>query len=118
MSLFVESGTLVVHVDQPSWVQKAGRTDDPGQKSSSPPGLSRSRSVRGSPLARTQATRLRSIGSEAAVVLSAATLAGDGGPTNRWVQARTLDEILFPRGQKRGGADKCAHPVAPGVRAS
>ena len=32
MSLFVESGTLVVHVDQPSWVQEAGRTDDPGQE--------------------------------------------------------------------------------------
>jgi mannose-6-phosphate isomerase-like protein (cupin superfamily) len=42
---------------------------------------------------------LRNTGNEAAVVLSAAALAGDGGSTNRWLRARSLDEILFDPGE-------------------
>ena len=42
---------------------------------------------------------LRGVGGEAADVLSAAALAGDGGSTNRWLRARSLDEILFNPGE-------------------
>ncbi len=60
---------------------------------------------------------LHSTGNEAAVVLSAAALAGDCGPTNRWVQARSFDEILFDPGEPEAVAQTSAPTPWPrGVR--
>jgi predicted ester cyclase len=95
ISLLVESGTLVVDVDQPSRVQRPGRAGDPGRDE-----LRAAGSIVLSPgeriaLAVNTGYALSSSANEAAVVLSAAALAGDGGPTNRWFRARTFDETLF-----------------------
>ena len=117
MFLFVESGTLVVHVDQPSRVQRAGRTDDPGQEELLAAGAITLSPGEGIALGADTGYTLRSIGNEAAVVLSAATLAGDGGPTNRWGRARTLDEILFNPGESDVVAQTSAPtPWPPGVQ--
>jgi predicted ester cyclase len=94
-SLLVETGTLVVHVDQPSRVQGPGRAGEPGRDELHAAGaivLSPGERIA---LAANTGYALHSTVNEAAVVLSAAALAGDGGPTNRWVRARSFDEILF-----------------------
>ena len=117
MFLLVESGTLVVHVDQPSRVQGPGRAGDPGRDELRAAGaivLSPGERIA---LAANTGYALRSTGNEAAVVLSAAALAGDGGPTNRWVRARSFDEILFNPTESEVVAQTSA-PTAwpPGVR--
>jgi quercetin dioxygenase-like cupin family protein/predicted ester cyclase len=96
--LLVESGTLVVRVNQPSWVQSAGAAGDPG-RDELPAGAITLSPGEWIALAANTDYSLRSIGNEAAVVLSAAALAGDGGPTNRWVRPRSLGEILFKPGE-------------------
>ena len=83
--LLVESGTLVVHVDQPSRVQNAGPAGDPGRDELRAAGaITLSAGERIALVAGTNYS-LRGVGGEAAVVLSAAALAGDGGSTNRWL---------------------------------
>ncbi len=97
--LLVESGILVVHVDQASRVQGAGQAGDPGHDEISAAGdivLSPGERIA---IGANTGYALRNTGNEAAVFLSAAALAGDGGPTNRWLRARPLDEILFDPGE-------------------
>ena len=117
ISLLVESGTLVVHVDQPSWVQGPGSAGDPGRDELRAAGaivLSPGERVA---LAANTGYALHSTANEAAVVLSAAALAGDGGPTNRWFRPRSFDEILFIPGEPEAVA-QTSGPTAwpPGVR--
>jgi predicted ester cyclase len=95
MILLVERGTLVVQVDQPSWVQRAGLTHDPEREERLAAGTIPLFAGERIVLDAATGYTLRSTGSEDAVVLCAAALAGDGGPTNRWIRARSLDEILF-----------------------
>jgi hypothetical protein len=97
--LLVESGTLVVHADRPSQVQTGGSAGNPWRDE-----LRAAEAIVLSPgeriaLDANTGYTLRNTGNEAAVVLSAAALAGDAGPTNRWVRARSLDEILFNPGE-------------------
>ncbi len=116
ISLLVESGTLVVHVDQPSRVQRAEHSDGPEREELLAGTITLSP---GEQIALGDDTgyALRNSGSEAAVVLSAAALAGDGGPTNRWVRPRSLDEILFNPGEPEVMAQTRAPTVwPPGVR--
>jgi predicted ester cyclase len=109
--LLVESGTLVVDVDQPSWVQKPARAGDPGRDEFHPAGAIALSPGERIALGANTGYTLRSAGNEAAVVLSAAALAGDGGPTNRWVRARSLDEILF----NPGGPEVVAQTGGPTI---
>jgi mannose-6-phosphate isomerase-like protein (cupin superfamily) len=115
--LLVESGTLVVHVDQASRVQRADPAGDPGRDELRAAGdivLSPGERIA---LVANTGYALRSAGKEPAVVLSAAALAGDAGPTNRWVRARSLDEILFSPGESDVVAQKSAPSSwPPGVR--
>ena len=117
ISLLVESGTLVVQVDQPSRVQGSGRAGDPGRDELRAAGaivLSPGERIA---LAANTGYALHSTENEGAVVLSAAVLAGDGGPTNRWVQARSFDEVLFVPDELEAVAQKSAPiPWPPGVR--
>jgi hypothetical protein len=115
--LLVESGTLVVHVDQATRVQRADPAGDPGRDELRAAGdivLSPGERIA---LVENTGYALRSTGKEPAVVLSAAALAGDAGPTNRWVRARSLDEILFSPGASDVVAQKSApSSCPPGVR--
>ena len=95
ISLLAESGTLVVHVDQPSRVQGPGRAGDPGGDELRAAGAIVLAPGERIAIAANTGYALHSTANEAAVVLSAAALAGDGGPTNRWVRTRSFDEILF-----------------------
>jgi predicted ester cyclase len=115
--LLVESGSLVVHVDQPSRVQSAGPAGNPGRDDLRAAGaITLSPGERIALVAGTNYS-LRGVSSEAAVVLSAAALAGDGGSTNRWLRARSLDEILFHPGEPEM-VTQSAGPTSwpPGVR--
>jgi hypothetical protein len=110
----VESGTLVVHVDQPSRVQSSGRAGDPGREELRAAGAITLSPGERIALVTDTGYVLRNTGSEAAVVLSAAALAGDGGPTNRWVRPRSFDQILFNPGEPELVAQTSAPtPVAP-----
>ena len=115
--LLVESGTLVVHVDQPSRVQNAGPAGNPGRDELRAAGaITLSAGERIALVAGTNYS-LRGVGGEAAVVLSAAALAGDGGSTNRWLRARSLDEILFnPREPEMVAQSAGPTSWPPGVR--
>jgi predicted ester cyclase len=117
MFLLVESGALVVHVDRPSQVQAPGRAGDPVRDELRAAGdILLSPGERIALVAHT-GYALRSTGNEAAVVLSAAALAGDGGSTNRWVRARSFDEILFNPTESDVEAQVSAPtPWPPGVR--
>ena len=115
--LLVESGTLVVSVDQPALVQRAGPARDSDQEELMATGeivLSpgeRITMVAGMNYA------LCSTGNEVASVLSAAMLVGDGGPTNRWVRARSVNEILFkPREPESVAQTSTPTRWPPGVR--
>jgi len=117
MFLLVESGTLVVHIDRPSHVQGPGRAGDAGRDELRAAGdvvLSPGERIA---LAADTGYALRSTGNEAAVILSAVALARDGGPTNRWVRARSFDEILFNPTESDVEAQASAStPWPPGVR--
>jgi hypothetical protein len=117
ITLLVESGTLVVHADQPSRVHGARRAGDPERDELRAAGaivLSPGERIA---LAANTGYALSSTENEAAVVLSAAALAGDGGPTNRWVQARSFDEVLFVPDEPEAVAQSSAPaPWPPGVR--
>jgi len=96
--LLVESGTLIVHVDQPSRVQSAGPAGNPGRDELRAAGaITLSPGERIALVAGTDYS-LRGTGNEPAVVLSAAALAGDEGHSDRWLRARSVDEILFNPG--------------------
>jgi hypothetical protein len=97
--LLVESGTLVVRVDQPSRVQSAEAAGNPGRDELRAAGAITLSPGERIALAAGTGYALRSTGNEPAVVLSAAALAGDGGHTDRWLRARPLDEILFNPGE-------------------
>jgi predicted ester cyclase len=116
-SLLVESGALVVHVDQPSRVQGTGRAGDPGRDELHAAGAIVLFPGERIALAAKTGYTLRSTGNEAATILSAATLPGDGGLTNRWVRTRSFDEILFDPGEPEAVAQTSA-PTAwpPGVQ--
>ena len=115
--LLVESGTLVVHVDQPALVQRAGPAGDSGHEELLATGeivLSPGERIT---IVAGMGYAVRSMGDEAASVLSAAMLAGDGGPTNRWVRARSVNEILFKPGEPESVAQtSLPTPWPPGVR--
>jgi predicted ester cyclase len=116
ISLLVESGTLVVHVDQPSRVQGPGRAGDPGRDELRAAGaivLSPGERVA---LATNTGYALHSNANEEAVVLSAAALAGDGGPTNRWFRPRSFDEILFTSEPEAVAQTSAPTAWPPGVR--
>jgi len=117
ISLLVESGTLVVHVDQPSRVQGPGRAGDPGRDELRAAGAIVISPGERIALAANTGYALHSTENEAAVVLGAAALAGDGGLTNRWVRTRSFDEILFVPGEPEAVAQTSAPiPWPPGVR--
>ena len=115
--LLVESGTLVVRVDQPTLVQRPGHAAGPVREELLAAGaivLSPGERIA---LVADTGYALHSIGNEAAVVLSAAALVGDGSITNRWVRARPLDEILFTATAPEYVAQTSAPtPWPPGVR--
>ena len=117
MYLLVESGTLVVWADQPFQVQEPRHAGDPGRdqvRTAGPIELSSGQRIA---LGANTGYALRSTGNEAAVVLSAAALTGDAGPTNRWVRARSFDEILFNPGEPELVAQTSAPSSwPPGVR--
>ena len=104
-------------VDQPSQVQGPGRAGEPGRDELRAAGaivLSPGERIA---LAANSAYALRSTGNEAAVVLTTAALAGDGEVTNRWVRARTFDEILFIPGEPEAVAQTSEPtPWPAGVR--
>ena len=95
MFLLVESGAVVVHVDQPTLVQRPGRAGSPEREDLLAPGAITLSPGERIALDTGTGYALRNMGNEAATVLGAAALAGDGSITNRWVRARPLDEILF-----------------------
>jgi hypothetical protein len=92
--LLVERGNLALRVDRPVAVSRAGR-DGAGEREEIASGTVELAAGDHIALAAGTGYGLWSIGSEPAIVLSAATLAGDGAISNRWVRARPLDEILF-----------------------
>jgi hypothetical protein len=117
MYLLVEGGTLVVQADQPFQVQGPGRAGDPGHHESRTTGPIELSPGERIALSANTGYALRSAGNEAAVVLSAAVLAGDAGPTNRWVRVRSFDEILFNPGELEVVAQNSAPSSwPPGVR--
>ena len=117
ISLLVESGTLVVHVDQLSRVQGPGHAGDSGRDEIRPAGVIVLSPGERIALAANTGYALHSTENQGAVVLSAAAVAGDGGPTNRWVRARSFDEIFFIPDELEAVAQTSA-PTAwpPGVR--
>ena len=117
ISLLVESGTLVVHVDRPSRVQRPARPGDPGRDELHAAGAIVLSPGEGLALAANTGYALYSTANEAAVVLSAAALAGDGGPTNRWFLTRSFDEILFiPDELEAVAQTSTPTPWPPGAR--
>ncbi|MGH2613963.1 MAG: hypothetical protein ACRDJC_01885 [Thermomicrobiales bacterium] len=92
--LLVESGALMVRVDGPATIHRSGG-DGGAEREETAAGEFMLASGDRLALAADTGYELRTLGNETAVVLSAAALAGDGGMTNRWVRARTLDEVLF-----------------------
>jgi predicted ester cyclase len=97
--LLVESGTLVVRVDQPSRVQSAEPDGNPGRDELRAAGAITLFPGERIALVAGTGYSLHGSGNEPAVVLSAAALEGDGGSTDRWLRARSLDEILFNPGE-------------------
>jgi len=117
--LLVERGTLIVHVDQPSRVQSAGPAGNPGRDELRAAGaITLSPGERIALVAGTDYS-LRGTGNEPAVVLSAAALAGDEGHSDRWLRARSVDEILFNPGDSEVVA-QTSGPTSwpPGVRSA
>jgi predicted ester cyclase len=114
--LLVERGTLIVHVNQPSRVQMAGPVGNPGRDELRAAGAITLSSGERIALDANTGYALRSTGNEAAVVLSAAALAGEGGPTNRWVRARSFEEILFNPGEREVVQTGASSSWPPGVR--
>jgi predicted ester cyclase len=115
--LLVESGTLAVRVDQVSRVQGTGHAGDPARDELRAAGdivLSPGERIALGP---NTSYALRNTGNEEAVILSAAALPGDEGPTNRWVRARSLDEMLFNPGEPDVVAQTSpSTPWPPGVQ--
>jgi predicted ester cyclase len=117
LSLLAESGTLVVHLDQPSRVQGPEHAGDPGRDEIRPAGVIVLSPGERIALAANTGYALHSTEQQPAVVLSAAALAGGGGPTNRWVRARSFDEILFIPDEPEAVAQTSALTAwPPGVR--
>jgi hypothetical protein len=115
--LLVESGMLVVRVDQPALVQRAGPAPDSDHAELMATGELQLSPGEQFTIVTGMGYALRNIGNEPTSVLSAAALAGDGGPTNRWVRARSVNEILFKPGEPESVA-QTSTPTRwpPGVR--
>jgi hypothetical protein len=96
--LLMEHGALAVRADRPVTIRRSAFGSAAARDES---GVGSVRIAGGDQLVLATDTgyELSNMGNDPVVVLAAAALEGDGGMTNRWVRARTLDEVLFIPGE-------------------